>query len=387
MVKMVVNEDDFARLAPIIKESWNQAKIGAERLLQHQCSGMRSPLAMSVISEVVPSILQQVGYYAKQYSTLLFDRHSNATFVAILDVDAILQTPVSPWHVFSADSRPYLIGSNTDTIKFARSTSWLIGDLPQFDFMLQVPVVVRRELLGDFRRWVVKRRIELGASKSTSFLNVFAHTYITSLAANATFASTPCNFCLIGNWAYHMRRHDSFAFVIEGCEGHGQHAVVRIARHSVVTWRRDTLLKGNRSSCLRDAVNAPAPVVLETENAEFGSDQAASDSFSPYSWRDGKGSPAARAMALRQAFCYAAPNTHHPPLEGCSKMPLAQWHLFEFEGYNGWAKTTNLCESYNSHLACARSALSQVCQQPEKLSALRKHQRGTPQLRGGYLPC
>mmetsp|Transcript_30821 Transcript_30821/g.50985 ORF Transcript_30821/g.50985 Transcript_30821/m.50985 type:complete len:528 (+) Transcript_30821:25-1608(+) len=362
-VKVIVSEDEFADLYPIIKKSWEDAQLAAERLLQRHCGGMTKALRVSVVSEAVPSALRHVGYYAKQYSTLLFDRHSSATFVAIMDVDTILQAPVSPWHVFS-DGRPYLIGSNIDAIKFAQSTSWLIGDLPQFDFMMQVPVVVRRELLDQFRRWVVKRHKSVVGSQwdPNSFLSVFTRTYVTSVT-NHTLANTPCNFCLLGNWAYHVRRHNSFAFIIEGCERNGQHAVVRFARHSTVIWGRNMEHRSNRSSCIWDAANAPMPIAPAIEHANLSNVLAAvqiNDAPLP------KGRPARRAIVLRQAFCYYAPEDENHTL-ACSGIPLIQWSLFEFEGHNGWSRATSFCEPYHLNLVCARSALNQLCQEPEKL--------------------
>jgi hypothetical protein len=153
---VVVISDDEPELAGVVQEQYLRSMRKARRSTEL--------LPLSVLIEKVPTALREELFYEKQYSTMIFDRYSDADYVAILDTDAILQTYVTAQSLFAADGKPWLIGSKTNMkSSFINSTNRILGEgVARNNFMIQLPFVAPRALLGSMRADLVTKHSQTG---------------------------------------------------------------------------------------------------------------------------------------------------------------------------------------------------------------------------------
>lgn len=95
------------------------------------------------------------GWMRAQWAPAFYDKYTNATFIAHLDADTVLQSFALPSIVFDDVGRPVLHGRQIDQVFRASS---ILLDLPAHtEFMDSFPFVVRRRDFIRFRHYVSSR--------------------------------------------------------------------------------------------------------------------------------------------------------------------------------------------------------------------------------------
>ena len=316
---------------------------------------------MQIIAETEPpEALRQKPFYAKQLHTLMLDRHSTADYIALLDSDSFFVEPVTPHLLFAPSSKPWMIGSSNSLsvragqlLGFLASTRRIVAPNAQTtaqsqqlrNFMMQQPVVVQRSLL-------LKMRDELARMHGQDFVALFAKLF----AAGSSVEDTPCNFCILGNWALLHYPDSAFEFVFEGQSA----PVLRVAMHHLPFLVNDVIhakRHGNKSA----SKYLQSVVEKKLEKLE---NYHGVNTKKPQQMKTAKPFLHLRWQTLLDSIC-SFHTKDDTPLHLCkswlckhnpSRCSL-QWHehLLEFQHFNGWGESLqrfDVCRAFTQLHDC-----------------------------------
>ena len=330
---VVVISDDEPELARVVQEQYLRSMRKARRSTEL--------LPLSVLIENVPTVLREELFFEKQYSTMIFDRYSDADYVAILDTDAILQTYVTAQSLFAADGKPWLIGSKNRGW-YINSTNRILGEGGgRNNFMEQLPFVTPRALLRSMRADLVTKHSQTGnldralaqcrrgvGECQDDFLALFHYTYVHLKAAYSWLGerNTPCNFCIIGSWAEAFMRNASFRFVYE----EDDKPLLRIAEHK-----------------------------FEIRSIPKIHDWAGNASRARQRAKGSAEMAAVRAVKLNEMYCKAS-LLQTPACERLRQGGSFQPELLRFQGRESWNRDADMCRVYRAHAWCAQAAVKSL---------------------------